>query len=232
MTKHYKSTQEEHRRFERKIYKYGIEIGMVLSLLLILGLFQMNIKFDSGDNDLLLEEQVVVEMEEITQTQQIETPPPPPAALIPIEVPDDVLMEEEFVFDSELELDEVLEITGPPRQAAPPPPEPEEEEIVDEPEIFIVVEQMPELVGGIQSLQSQIEYPEMARRAGVQGQVMIQFVVNEDGSVSDPVVLRGIGGGCDEEAIRVVKLAKFQPGKQRGKPVKVRFALPIRFSLR
>ncbi len=72
---------------------------------------------------------------------------------------------------------------------------------------------------------------EMASKAGIEGKVIIQFIVNEAGKVEDPRVIRGIGGGCDEEALRVVKQAEFQPGRQRGKPVRVQYSLPITFRL-
>jgi periplasmic protein TonB len=128
-----------------------------------------------------------------------------------------------MVFDAELDQDVAVDL--------PPPPPPREEE-EEEPEIFIVVEEMPELIGGLAGLQQSIRYPEMAARAGVEGTVTIQFIVDEEGNVIDPVVLRGIGAGCDEEALRAVSQAKFVPGKQRGQPVKVRYSLPVRFRLR
>lgn len=96
---------------------------------------------------------------------------------------------------------------------------------------FVVVEEMPQLIGGLQSIQTQIRYPEMARRAGIEGRVYIQFVVDEDGSVVHPRVMRGIGGGADEEALRVVSQARFTPGMQRGRPVRVQYSLPILFRL-
>jgi len=98
-------------------------------------------------------------------------------------------------------------------------------------DFFVVVEEMPQLIGGLESLASQIEYPEMARRAGIEGRVFIQFIVNEEGEVEHPRVIRGIGGGVDEEALRVVSQAKFTPGVQRGKAVRVQYALPINFRL-
>lgn len=96
---------------------------------------------------------------------------------------------------------------------------------------FTVVEQMPELIGGLVPLQASIQYPEMARRAGIEGRVYVQFVVNEEGDVENPRVIRGIGGGCDEEALRVVREAKFEPGMQRGEPVRVAYSLPFVFRL-
>ena len=98
-------------------------------------------------------------------------------------------------------------------------------------DFFVVVEEMPQLIGGLQSLATQIRYPEMARRAGIEGRVFIQFIVNEEGEVEHPRVIRGIGGGADEEALRVVSLAEFTPGMQRGRPVRVQYALPIYFRL-
>ncbi|MDZ7756900.1 TonB family protein [Rhodohalobacter sp.] len=98
-------------------------------------------------------------------------------------------------------------------------------------DFFVVVEKMPELIGGLGSIQQKMRYPEMARKAGIEGRVYVQFVVDENGNVVDPQILRGIGGGADEEAIRVVSQAKFKPGMQRGKPVRVKYSLPILFSL-
>ncbi len=98
---------------------------------------------------------------------------------------------------------------------------------------LIFVEQMPEFIGDMNEyLSKSLSYPAMARENNVQGKVMVQFVVNEDGSVSNAKVLRGIGSGCDAEALRVVNsMPKWKPGKQNGKAVKVYYTLPIRFVL-
>lgn len=104
------------------------------------------------------------------------------------------------------------------------------EQTADE-DFFVVVEDMPELIGGLASIQREIRYPEMARRAGIEGRVFIQFIVNEQGDVENPQIIRGIGGGADEEALRVVRQAKFTPGMQRGRPVRVQYSLPISFRL-
>jgi protein TonB len=77
-----------------------------------------------------------------------------------------------------------------------------------------------------------MKYPQMARESGIQGTVYVTFVVERNGNVTDVKVLRGIGGGCDEEAIRVIQaMPPWVPGKQRGKPVRVQFNMPIRFTL-
>lgn len=98
-------------------------------------------------------------------------------------------------------------------------------------DFFVAVEDMPELKGGLTGLQKKINYPEMARKAGIEGRVIVQFIVNEQGEVEDPQIIRGIGGGADKEAMRVVKQAQFEPGMQKGQPVRVQYSLPITFQL-
>lgn len=100
-----------------------------------------------------------------------------------------------------------------------------------------LVEEMPEFPGGIEALlnylQKNIKYPSHARDKNVQGRVYINFIVGKKGKILFPYVARGIGGGCDEEALRVIRnMPHWKPGKQNGKPVAVRFNLPVKFSLR
>jgi len=109
------------------------------------------------------------------------------------------------------------------------------EEVIETP-IFTVVEEMPTFPGGDESrvkfLTENIKYPQMAKESGIQGTVFVTFVIDEKGRVADVKVLRGIGGGCDEEAIRVVKMMPpWNAGKQSGKPVRVQFNMPIKFTL-
>lgn len=209
----------------RSRYPLYVEIGMVLALLILIGAFKAN--FNPGsDFEATTVEQEIIPMEDIVQTKQIEKPPPPPKPPVPVEVPNDEIIE-----DDDLDLDASLDIDEPLADLPPPPP-PEEDEEEPEPEIFVVVEQMPDLIGGLGALQKKIKYPEIARKAGVEGRVILQFIVDENGNVSDPVVARGIGAGCDEEALRVVRDAKFKPGRQRGKSVKVKMSLPITFKLK
>jgi len=102
--------------------------------------------------------------------------------------------------------------------------------------IFTVVERQPESEGGIKEFRryiaSEIKYPLQARQAGVEGRVDVQFVVEKDGSLSEVKAIKGIGAGCDEEAVRVLQNApRFKPGSQNGKPVRVRMVVPITFKL-
>jgi protein TonB len=205
----------------RSRYPVFAEIGLIVSLVLLIVAFKVQY---SPENEFVIpeEQQIVVEMEEIEQTQQIEKPPPPPRPPVPVEVPNDEVLEDEVLdIDAEIDFEEPADV---------PPPPPVEEE--PEPEIFVVVEQMPELIGGIEGLQKRVTYPEIAKKAGVEGTVFLQFIVDENGKVVDPQVVKGIGAGCDEEALKAIRTAEFKPGMQRGKPVKVKFSLPVRFRLK
>ena len=154
-------------------------------------------------------------------------PPPPPRPPVLIEVPDDVFLDDVPIDFSE---EEPVTVPLPPLPIEPDLPE------VEDPEVFVIVEQPPVLQpnaeAGMRALQQCIRYPEMAKRAGIEGRVFVQFVVDENGRVTAPVVARGIGGGADEEALRCVREATFTPGLQRDKAVKVKFSLPVTFRLR
>jgi periplasmic protein TonB len=106
----------------------------------------------------------------------------------------------------------------------------------DENKVFLVVEQQPEFEGGYEAMMNFIRknmrYPASARRMGIDGTVFVSFVVGKDGSINDVKVIRGISADCDKEAVRVVQaMPPWKPGKQNGKPVFVRFNLPIKFKL-
>ena len=103
--------------------------------------------------------------------------------------------------------------------------------VIDDEGIYLMCEKMPELVGGMDALQKKIRYPLQAKSLGVQGVVYVQSIINEKGKIIEPKVVKKLGAGCDEEAIRVLKKSKFKPGYDKGKPVKVRFTLPIFFRL-
>jgi protein TonB len=109
---------------------------------------------------------------------------------------------------------------------------PKEVKIVEkEPVYFVAVEEMPEPIGGISGIQKKIVYPEIAKRAGVEGKVLVLAFVDESGNVTKAEVIKGIGLGCDEAAINAIVQTKFKPGMQRGKPVKVQVTIPVTFKL-
>jgi periplasmic protein TonB len=209
----------------RNFYNLYLQVGLILTLFIMIVMFRANLDLD-GNIEFNVQEQETIEMEEIVQTEQVTKPPPPPRPPVPVEVPNDEIIDDmDLNLDASLDLDMALDL---------PPPPPAAKQVViedEEPEIFLVVEEDPELIGGLEGLQRSIRYPEIARKAGIEGRVFVQFVVDEKGNVINPVVTRGIGGGCDEAALEAVRKAKFKPGKQRGKPVKVQYSLPVTFRL-
>lgn len=221
------STTKQRDRLQNQYFLY-LEVGTILSLLILIAAFQADWS-PKREFQVNLQDQEIVEMEEVQQTEQQTEPPPPPKPPAPVEAPNNAVIEQQDVdFDASLDLDQELDV-----QEGPPPPDQseQEEEEEDEPEIFVVVEESPDC-GGISSLQEEVQYPEFARNAGLEGRVHVQFVVNEEGEVVNPTVTRGVHKLLDEEAVRAVKQLECTPGKQRGTPVKVRMSMPVSFQLR
>lgn len=204
----------------KRIYKRVFEISLIISLLLLIVAF----KFfpDFGKSKIVLEgPQELFTVEDIENTKQENRPPPPPKPPIPIEAPSEDVLEDIEIASTEIDLNAQME--------APPPPKEEKKE--EEPTYFVAVEEMPEPIGGIQAIQSKIIYPEIAKRAGVEGKVYVLAFVDEKGDVTNVKIIKGLGAGLDEAALNAVKQTKFKPGKQRGKPVKVQVSIPIVFRL-
>lgn len=205
----------------RKYYNVFLELGLVVVLLIFIVAMKMEFVSKQKKVD-LTQEQEVTKMEDVIQTKQEQKPPPPPRPQVPVEVPnDEVIQDQNINLNADLNMDEPLDM--------PPPPKKKKED--DSEDFFVAVEQQPKLKGGQKWLYNHIKYPDMARKAGIEGRVIVQFIVDENGNVENPHVIRGIGGGCDKEALRVVKQAHFTPGRQRGKAVRVQFSLPIVFKL-
>jgi len=202
-------------------YKKTFEISLIIALVLMIVAFKFFPDVASGGEQ-LEDTQELFTVEDIQQTKQENRPPPPPKPPIPIEAPSDDVLEDIEIGDTEIDFEEELE--------APPPPK-EEKKVEEEPTYFVAVEEMPEPIGGIKAIQEKIVYPEIAKRAGVEGKVYILAFVDEAGNVTKANVLKGIGAGCDEAALNGVLKTKFKPGKQRGKPVNVQVSIPVIFKL-
>lgn len=206
-----------------------------IGLVVVLGLTLLAFEWKTYDKKIVETgtRQAAEVMEEIVMQTQQNTPPPPPpppqqqTTVLEI-VENDKVIENEVNINAEADEKTVVEEYKAPVVT--------EEKEVEEAEIFTVVEESPGFPGGdearIKFLQENIKYPTMARESGIQGTVYVTFVVEKGGNVTDVKILRGIGGGCDEEAIRVIKaMPKWNAGKQRGKPVRVQFNMPIKFTL-
>lgn len=207
-----------------------VEIGLVIALGLVLMAFEWK-KSDNTDSG--FEQMQVIdipeELVEITRQEQPEPPKPEPQTTVLEIVDDNVEVQNELDISAEDDQNkEVAAFVAPVADDAPVQ--------VVEAEIFTIVEEQPGFPGGegalMEYLGKNISYPQLARESNIQGTVYVTFVVEPNGSISNVKTLKGIGGGCDEEAIRVVKnMPSWKAGKQRGKPVRVQFNLPIRFIL-
>ncbi len=222
----------EKKHYAVDINKYR-QVIMPLAFIMSIGLTFLAFEFpefeeqelvDLGSLEVEVEEQI-----EIPPTEQ--KPPPPPKVTLPeiVEVPDEEEIEEEIEVELDVEIDEetvieeVIEVE-----------EPEEEEVVDK--VFTIVEEQATPDGGMSSfykyIKKNLDYPRQAKRMGVQGKVFLEFIVDKDGTITNVKVLRGIGAGCDEEAMRILKESpKWKPAKQRGRPVRQKMTFPINFKL-
>lgn len=211
----------------------GILMGMIVGLAVLFVGFEwsereITIAQDDGVADIIAEEEI-----EITRPEDTPPPPPPPP-------PAPAVIEELNVVEDDVKLEDI-EISSEDdanqaQQEAYVPPAVVEEEEESEQQIFTVVETMPEFPGGMgalmQYLAKSIKYPVIAQENGIQGRVTCTFVINKDGSIVDAQVLRGIDPSLDKEALRVINaMPKWSPGKQRGKPVRVKYTVPVTFRL-
>ena len=215
--------------------KKGIffQIGLIFSLAVMLVAFEWK-SFDSIDYDIYSNQRINTDVEELVQITQQNSPPPPAAPPLPSLVIN--IVENTAQINDDISIDAEADESTQVEQYKGAVVLQEEEAEVQEQEIFQVVENAPAFPGGdlarMKFLQDNIRYPAMARESGIQGTVYVTFVVERNGSVTDVKILRGIGGGCDEEALRVIKnMPKWEPGKQRGKPVRVQFNMPLKFTL-
>lgn len=207
-------------------------LGLVIALGLILAAFEYKTSPRKADS---LGQVQMQEIEEeiipITREQQVQPPPPPPPAVVEVLniVDDEVEIEDELqIEDTEVTEDMIIDVA--------PVVQTKKEVEEEDTQVFFIVEDMPEFPGGELALRqfiaNSIKYPVIAQENGIQGRVYVTFVVDADGSVSDPRIARGVDPSLDKEALRVVSmLPKWKPGQQRGKPVRVSYTVPINFQL-
>jgi len=210
-----------------------VEIGLVVALSIILIGFEWTKSADDKDaTEMVQEIQFEDEMMQITRREEPKPEPKPEqpkvAEVLDI-VDDDVEIDEEFDFDMEATEDTEYDFTTVIS---------DDDEEIEEEEVFYIVEDMPTFNGGDPATEfrkyiaQNLRYPEIAAENGISGRVIVQFAVNRTGQVVDAVVVRSVDPALDKEAIRVVMSSpKWEPGKQRGKPVKVLFTFPINFVL-
>lgn len=225
-----------------------LHLGLALALLLMVCAFNWTTYEDDffiPSDALALPDEIEVETPRTAEPPP-PPPPPPPPTIEPVATDVEDVDQPEFVDQSVTEEQVVERVVEQPKAAPPPPPPPPPK--VEE--IFKVVEEMPRFPGCenekgdnkakkecadkkmLEYIYKNIKYPAIARENGIEGTVVVTFVVEKDGSITDAKIVRDISGGCGEEAMRIVNMMpKWNPGKQRGNPVRVQFNLPVRFKL-
>ncbi len=217
--------KNEDKRIERKMPLFYL-VGLNIALFLTIAAFEWTTgpeKIDVFPQS----EDPYKEMDIIPFTEIKPPPPPKPKEIIVKEVleePEEVL--EDLIIDTELDPEDKIPVFEF---------EPDDIEVVEEAPITLA-EVMPSFPGGFEAfykfISTKIKYPSQARRMGIEGKVYLQFVVEKDGSIGKLIVAKGVGAGLDEESLRVMNMVpNFNPGKQRGKPVRVRMTIPINFRL-
>lgn len=213
---------------DKKMFFLLMGFVMVLSLVYI-GLEWTESEvtvYENVNTDFLVEDEL-----DVIQTSQDQPPPPPPPpapeVVEVLNVVENDVQTASIEINTEDDKNKVVIVNAP--VAAPVV---EEEDNV----VFQVVETMPSFPGGdadlFKFLSTSVKYPVIAQENGIQGRVICQFVVNKDGSIVDIEVVRSVDPSLDKEAIRVIKsMPKWSPGKQRGKPVRVKYTLPVNFKL-
>ena len=228
-------------------FRIGLAVAVALAVLAInWTTFEERAAFELGE--LGIDEALLIVPPPTAYRPPPPPPPPPPPKEIVVEE-DPVEQQPDFT-DTSIDINEPVAVPPPVAAAAPPPPPPPPP--VPEPdidELFITVERMPRFAGCEEEvdraaaktcsekalfgfLRKHLTYPPIAKDNDIQGTVVLQFIVEKDGSISDLTVMRGKSGGLTEEAMRVVKLMPdWQPGQQNGRPVRVKYTLPIKFKL-
>ncbi len=200
-------------------YKKVLELGMLGSLLTLVLLFQFLRVIDLEAVETETKE-IQIEVADIPPTEQFKRPPPPPKPSIPIPSESEDIPEDLTIEATTLDLSDI----------PPPPPPPE---LDDGMNIFVPYDEPPFPIGGFGSIQKALKYPEIARKAGIEGRVVIQVLVSEKGKVIKTRIIKSLGhSGCDEAAVKAIRGVKWKPALQRDKPVKVWVAIPVIFRLK
>ena len=201
-------------------YKRALKLSYIIVLLLVIAAFKFTPQ-STGPQQIKPPDNNIPVIPEIDPTNQPSQPPPPRPP-----VPIAAALNDEIV-DIILPSTDINPDENVPVVPLPPKPPVIKDEVVP----YYLLESVPEPVGGMKAIGAKIHYTELARRAGIEGTVTIEAVLDKEGNVVQAFVKKGIGGGLDEIALQAVRDTKFIPGKQRGKPVKVNLSIPVRFRL-
>jgi periplasmic protein TonB len=194
-------------------YQKALEGALVIALLFLIGTFYAFKKFESSFK-LPPKPDITIETVEIPPTEQIQRPPPPSRPAIPVESEDEDILDDVTI--------EETEVTFEPMEELPPPPPPEEDEVFE----FFAVSEKPVIIH-----KEEPKYPDLARKAGIEGIVVITVTIGKDGKVEDAKVFKSLPM-LDEAALKAAKKCTFKPAKQRDKTVRVKMNIPFHFRLK
>jgi len=210
-----------------KFSRMFLILGLCISLLLVITAFEW--KF-YGEGNVITLKDIDPGFEDLLEVPITDLTPPPPKVIQPriIEIPNDEVIIDDIEAILDVEMKEDMKIDDVVTYDDIPEEDPDE--------VFDFAEKQPAPQGGTKAfyeyIAKNLKYPALARRNGIEGKVFIQFIVDKNGALTDVMCLKGIGAGCDEEAVKVIESApRWNPGKQRGRPVKVKMILPVQFRL-
>ncbi|MBL7074060.1 energy transducer TonB [candidate division KSB1 bacterium] len=199
-------------------YRKFMEISLTISLSIVIIVFLISKEFRAKE---IKQEvtQIIVEVEDIPQTEQIKRPPPPPRPAVPIESEDPDIEEDITIEETLLDLSDY--------DISPPPPPASAIE-------FFAYDEAPTIIGGMAAIKKNLVYPEIAQKAGVSATVIVLVGIDEKGGIILVEVMqeRPKGLGFGEAAMDAVRKVKFTPGKQRDKPVPVKISIPVHFQIK
>lgn len=216
-------TSQKPTSFLKRDYRKRMEGSTALSLFLILLFFQASHSLDWQATPPASKVDLKLEVAEIPPTEQIKRPPPPPRPAIAIPSEQEDIPEDETIPETELDLSEL----------PPPPPPPKAGDSVDEAFVFVPYDEAPEMIGGTEALNKNLRYPEIARKAGVEGYVIVGALIDVKGNVVKTTVLKSsaLNVGFEEAAQAALMKTKWKPAKQRDRAVKVWISITVRFKL-
>ena len=202
----------------RSYHTLFTQTGIIIALLFMIAAVRMHLPSNDEGPDFSPKPEIGLIID-LPPEIPPENPPAPLKPLIPAEKPNDFPIDDEPIEFPEFNIGDKIEL--------PPPPVDDKKEVYEP----FMIEVLPKMQGGIEAFYKELEYPRTAQDNGIEGRVTVKFVVNKNGEIEHPEIVRSVGGGCDEEVLRVIKMMKFSPGIQNGNFVNVKMHQTVNFRL-
>ncbi|MCP4725146.1 MAG: energy transducer TonB [bacterium] len=212
-----KNPKIDDRKSDSLFLQVSVSLTLAITIIFAFG-------FQKFENDVIIKEstEVVLQIENIPETEQVKVPPPPAAPAVPVESENEELLDDITIDETDIDFMTFDEL--------PPPPSIEEISAEEIPP-FLPIENQPKLIGGLEELYKNLVYPELAVKAGIEGTVVFRILINKEGIPSEFEVVKSLHNLCDNAALVALKTMRFSPATQRDKPVPYRIMQPIRFKI-